>query len=248
MRYPTEPSPLLAQGLTRLRLAYSHDWRALALAGCGWALLTFGLTGCAFRGSSPVSPIQPPPSSSAMATLQTNVPPLNPPPPVGSSSAAGSRESSARTLNAPLSVPSPITESLTATRVPLEMAGPPPRSPGSDSATAGSDLATEPSTRQTAAQPVDNASDHRRIAGNYQCGQGHTVRVNSAADPRDPNRMDAILLTWQGAQHRLQEVKSVSGAARFENQTAGLLWIMIPGKAMLLSSKIGRPLANDCRL
>ena len=128
------------------------------------------------------------------------------------------------------------------------MAVPAPRLSGGDGATALSGPATEPSTRQTPSQPVDSGSDHRRIAGNYQCGQGHTVRVNSAADTRDPNRVDAILLTWQGAQHRLQEVKSVSGAARFENQTAGLLWIMIPGKAMLLSSKVGRPLANDCRL
>ena len=248
MRYPSEPNPLLTEGLNRLPLAWFRDWRALALAGCGWALLTFDLTGCAYRESSLGSPIQPPPSSSAMATLQTNVPPLNPAPLVGSSSAAASSDYSARTLNAPLSVPSPITGSSTATRVPLEMAGGPARPPGNDGATAVSGPATEPSTRQTPAQPVDSGSDRRRIAGNYQCGQGHTIRVNSAADAGDPNRVDAILLTWQGAQHRLQEVKSVSGAARFENQTAGLLWIMIPGKAMLLSSKVGRPLANDCRL
>ena len=248
MRYPTEPTPLHTEGLTRLRLACSRGGRALALAGCGWALLTAGLTGCALRGSSPGSPKQPPPSSSAMATLQTNMPSLNAPPLVGSSSAAASRESSARTVNAPVSEPSPTAGSSTETRVGLEMAGPAPRSPGGDGVTALSGPATEPSTRQTPAQAVDSGLDQRRIAGNYQCGQGHTVRVNSATDSRDPNRVDAILLTWQGTQHRLQEVKSVSGAARFENQTAGLLWIMIPGKAMLLSSKIGRPLANDCRL
>ncbi|NBS96314.1 MAG: hypothetical protein EBT08_09240, partial [Betaproteobacteria bacterium] len=224
---PTEPKPLRTEGLTRRGPACSRGWRALALAGCGWALMAAGLAGCATQGSSPGSPRQHVPASSVLAGTQTTAPAANPTPRAASSSAAASTESSARTDNATPSLPSPTTGSPTETRVPLEMAGPALRSPGVEGGTAANGPAATLSARPVPAQPVDSGAEYRRIAGNYQCGQGYTVRVNSAADARDPNRVDAILLTWQGAQHRLQEVKSVSGAARFENQTAGLLWIMI---------------------
>jgi hypothetical protein len=55
-------------------------------------------------------------------------------------------------------------------------------------------------------------------------------------------------LTWQGAQHRLERVYSNSGAERFEELATGLVWILIPGKAMLLSTNQGRALANECHL
>jgi len=34
---------------------------------------------------------------------------------------------------------------------------------------------------------------------------------------------------------------------RLENKGEGLVWIQIPSKSMLLNSKVGQQLANDCR-
>jgi hypothetical protein len=69
------------------------------------------------------------------------------------------------------------------------------------------------------------------------------IRVEDVAD-----QTDVILLTWQGTQHRLERVHSNSGAERFEELSTGLVWILIPGKAMLLSTSQGRALANECHL
>jgi len=69
------------------------------------------------------------------------------------------------------------------------------------------------------------------------------IRVEDVA-----NQTDIILLTWQGTQHRLNRVHSNSGAERFEELSTGMVWILIPGKAMLLSTIQGRVLANDCHL
>lgn len=54
-------------------------------------------------------------------------------------------------------------------------------------------------------------------------------------------------LRWQKQLHQLTRVDTTTGANRFENQTAGLVWIGIPAKGMLLDSKKGQPLANECK-
>jgi hypothetical protein len=69
------------------------------------------------------------------------------------------------------------------------------------------------------------------------------MRIEAVAD-----QPDVILMTWQGTQHRLERVHSNSGAERFEELSTGLVWILIPGKAMLLSTSQGRALANECHL
>jgi hypothetical protein len=35
---------------------------------------------------------------------------------------------------------------------------------------------------------------------------------------------------------------------RYEDRRSGLTWIKIPTKSMLLDSRMGEPLANDCML
>ena len=45
----------------------------------------------------------------------------------------------------------------------------------------------------------------------------------------------------------MQLVATQTGALRLEDKASGLTWITIPGKSMLLDTKQGRQLANDCR-
>jgi hypothetical protein len=56
-----------------------------------------------------------------------------------------------------------------------------------------------------------------------------------------------LALRWKDKIHRLRRVDTTTGANRFENRKYGLLWINIPSKAMLLDSKKGLQLANECR-
>jgi len=47
--------------------------------------------------------------------------------------------------------------------------------------------------------------------------------------------------------HSMHRVSTTTGAHRFENAKNGLVWIGIPAKGMLLDSKKGKQLANECR-
>jgi hypothetical protein len=56
-----------------------------------------------------------------------------------------------------------------------------------------------------------------------------------------------IALRWNKRLLRLTRVPTTTGANRFENNKNGLVWIDIPTKGMLLDSKKGRQLAQDCK-
>lgn len=72
-----------------------------------------------------------------------------------------------------------------------------------------------------------------------ELGNSMTMYANEA-----DNRHIAI--RWQNRINRLTRVSTSTGANRFENKKAGLLWIDIPAKGMLLDTKKGRQLANEC--
>jgi hypothetical protein len=58
---------------------------------------------------------------------------------------------------------------------------------------------------------------------------------------------DGVTLVWKGNSYMMSPVSTSTGAVRLENKGEGLVWIQIPSKSMLLNSKIGQQLANDCR-
>ncbi|MEO0316751.1 MAG: hypothetical protein RL404_428 [Pseudomonadota bacterium] len=69
-------------------------------------------------------------------------------------------------------------------------------------------------------------------------------RVFVQGNPQTDNMID---LQWQGQIYRLLRVRTSTGANRFEDHGSGLVWISIPSKAMLLNSKLGEPVANECK-
>ncbi|MES2935720.1 MAG: hypothetical protein V4805_19790 [Pseudomonadota bacterium] len=76
----------------------------------------------------------------------------------------------------------------------------------------------------------------------YDCELGNKVTIyRNAGDDLH------IALRWKKRLHRLTRVKTSTGADRFENRFYGLVWIGIPAKSMLLDSKKGQQLANECK-
>ncbi len=45
----------------------------------------------------------------------------------------------------------------------------------------------------------------------------------------------------------MKAVHARSGALRYEDDKSGIVWLIIAGKSMLLDTKHGRQLANECR-
>jgi hypothetical protein len=76
----------------------------------------------------------------------------------------------------------------------------------------------------------------------FECELGNKVTIyENAADDKH------IALRWNKRLHRLTRVDTTTGANRFENRRYGLVWIGIPAKSMLLDSKKGKQLANECK-
>lgn len=76
----------------------------------------------------------------------------------------------------------------------------------------------------------------------YDCELGNKLTIyNNASDDQQ------ISLRWNKRLHQLSRVGTTTGAHRFEDSKNGLVWIGIPAKGMLLDSKKGKQLANECR-
>lgn len=76
----------------------------------------------------------------------------------------------------------------------------------------------------------------------YNCALGDKVTIfSNAADDRH------IALRWNKRLLRLTRVDTSTGAHRFENRRQGIVWIGIPAKGILLDSKKGQQLANECK-
>jgi membrane-bound inhibitor of C-type lysozyme len=78
-------------------------------------------------------------------------------------------------------------------------------------------------------------------ATDYNCELGNKLTIYRNADDNKH-----IALRWKKQLLRLNRVETTTGANRFENRRNGLVWIDIPTKGMLLDSKKGQQLANEC--
>jgi hypothetical protein len=56
------------------------------------------------------------------------------------------------------------------------------------------------------------------------------------------------VIQFKGKDHLLFAVDTATGAVRYQENRSGITWIKIPSKSMLLDSKLGLQLANDCKL
>jgi len=79
-------------------------------------------------------------------------------------------------------------------------------------------------------------------SADFSCEMGNrlTIYKNDQDDKH-------IAIRWNQHISRLTRVSTTTGANRFENHKIGLVWIGIPAKGILLDSKKGQQLANDCK-
>ncbi len=83
----------------------------------------------------------------------------------------------------------------------------------------------------------------RMDAGLYRCELNRRVMVRRVADDGM-----SMVISWDGKDHTLDAVQARTGALRYENPKQGLMWLVIVGKSMLLDTRKGQQLANECKL
>jgi hypothetical protein len=91
--------------------------------------------------------------------------------------------------------------------------------------------------------PVKKAAPRFAMnVGTYRCELSRKVIVREVS----PDQSLAVL-NWRKRNYTMRAVHAPSGALRFEHKS-GLTWITVVGKSMLLDTKRGKQLANECRV
>lgn len=78
--------------------------------------------------------------------------------------------------------------------------------------------------------------------GRMPCELGNVVTLT--ADPKAPGRFE---LELQKMRYRLSPVETKTGAVRLEDEQAGVVWLQLANKSMLMNQKLGQRLADDCQ-
>jgi hypothetical protein len=102
--------------------------------------------------------------------------------------------------------------------------------------------ATKEEPKQEVADDEPEPDVTETTMAEYSCEMNNKVTVYR-------NLMDDsyIALRWKNHLRRMEKIGTTTGAKRYENTKAGLVWIGIPSKGMLLDSKQSRQLANECK-
>jgi hypothetical protein len=103
-------------------------------------------------------------------------------------------------------------------------------------ALSGSALATE-----TAASP-QRAAANDVYTGLMRCEMGASVTVTP--DPHSPSR---FIVQLKKNTYRMTRVETTTGAVRLEDAQAGAMWLQLPHKSMLMNSKLGQRMADECQ-
>lgn len=112
------------------------------------------------------------------------------------------------------------------------------------SAAVGVGLATVQVSAMAAEPAATDFNPHRFAfpTGIYRCELNRSVNVRQVSPD-----MQSAVLQFDKKEYRMRAVQARSGALRYEDSASGLVWLVIVGKSMLLDTKNGRQLANECR-
>ncbi|KAF1043595.1 MAG: hypothetical protein GAK35_02132 [Herbaspirillum frisingense] len=145
-------------------------------------------------------------------------------------------------LFAAAGISSAVAETTTPAKPAAKKKAPAKKAPAKKAAAA----AAAPAAKMPFSSDADDDDSEPELGGtlsadfNCELGQKLTIWKNEADDKH-------IAIRWNKRINRLTRVETTTGANRFENRKVGLVWIGIPAKGLLLDSKKGQQLANECK-
>jgi hypothetical protein len=83
----------------------------------------------------------------------------------------------------------------------------------------------------------------RVMTGTAKCEFGEEVQLT--AEPEKPGH---FVLRHKQRSYRMAPEETSTGAIRLEDKQQGIMWLQIPSKSMLMNSRIGQRMVDDCMM
>jgi hypothetical protein len=85
-----------------------------------------------------------------------------------------------------------------------------------------------------------------------EVGEVHTGRMvcelgNSVTVSPDPQQPERFIVQMKKNTYVMTPVETTTGAVRLEDAQAGAMWLQLPHKSMLMNSKLGQRMADECQ-
>lgn len=102
--------------------------------------------------------------------------------------------------------------------------------------------AAKPATQQFAALSAEQLSTADRVlTGQSRCEFDQSVNVAAI-----PNQKGWFNVEHKGKSYLMAPEATTTGAVRLEDKKAGMMWLQIANKSMLMNSKIGQRMVDNC--
>ena len=95
--------------------------------------------------------------------------------------------------------------------------------------------------------PVADAKVQEAVAGEVHIGHMVCELGNSVTITQDPQQPSRFIVQMKKTTFYMTPVQTSTGAVRLEDAQAGAMWLQLPHKSMLMNSKLGQRMADECQ-
>jgi hypothetical protein len=104
------------------------------------------------------------------------------------------------------------------------------------------DKAAKPAPQHVAGLSSDQLSTADRVLlGQSRCEFNQSVNVAAV-----PNQKGWFNVEYKGQSYLMAPEHTTTGAVRLEDKKSGMMWLQIANKSMLMNSKIGQRMVDNC--
>ena len=104
------------------------------------------------------------------------------------------------------------------------------------------DKAAKPAAQHVAALSADQLyTADRVLLGQSRCEFNQSVNVAAV-----PNQKGWFNVEYKGQSYLMVPEHTTTGAVRLEDKKSGMMWLQIANKSMLMNSKIGQRMVDNC--
>ncbi len=97
------------------------------------------------------------------------------------------------------------------------------------------------------ASSVGDAKTQEAVADQVHTGRMVCELNNFVTVTPDPQSATHFIVQMQKYTYHMSPVETTTGAIRLEDAQAGAMWLQLPNKSMLMNSKLGQRMADECQ-